>query len=76
MQRLGIPYSEINEMAFGDLVFILDGECPNCGYDMEVVDSESKQTFGNGYDDPEEFVTLWEEKKCLHCGFKTTNEPS
>lgn len=67
MERLGIKSSSANIARFLDLVLILDGDCPECGYDMDVVDGEYK-TEGDGYNDPIEHYPVWEYKKCAHCG--------
>lgn len=67
MERLGIKPSQDNVVAFLNLVIILDGDCPECGYDMDVFDGEYKYT-GDGYNDPIESTPIWEDKKCGHCG--------
>lgn len=59
-----------------ECVLIGDGDCPECGGDMEVTDGEYKQTGGDGYITPPEYTPIWEEKTCTHCGHKESNEPS
>ena len=62
--------------AFVECVLIGDGDCSECGGDMEVTDGEYKQTGGDGYITPPEYTALWEEKTCTNCGHKESNEPS
>ena len=47
-----------------------DGECPDCGGEMETIDSDSRYVGGDGYSTPLEFETTWEEKICRNCGKK------
>lgn len=57
-----------------ECVLIGDGDCPECGGDMEVSDGEYKQTGGDGYLTPPEYTPIWEEKTCKHCKYKESNE--
>lgn len=75
MVSLGIMPKFDNYKKFVGLVLILDGECNNCGYDMEVIDSEDELIGGDGYHTPYEYRPIWETKKCLHCGYVRSNEP-
>ncbi len=59
-----------------DLDLIGNGDCPECGGEMEVTDGDYKQTGGDGYLTESEYTALWEEKTCTHCGYKESNEPS
>lgn len=56
--------------AFLDLVLIGDGDCPECGGDMEVVEGEYKKIFGDGYYTPFEYAPIWEDRKCANCGYR------
>ena len=62
--------------AFVDCVLIGNGDCPECGGEMEVIDGEYRQTGGDGYLTPPEYSPIWEEKTCRNCGYKESNEPS
>lgn len=75
MLLAGIKPSFDNYIRFINLVMMLDGECDNCGYDMEVIDSEECLTGGDGYLTPYEYQAAWETKKCIHCGYVKSNEP-
>lgn len=57
-----------------ECVLIGDGDCPECGGEMEVTDGEYKQTGGDGYITPPEYTPIWEETTCTHCGYKESNE--
>lgn len=59
-----------------ECVLIGDGDCPECGGEMEITDGEYKQTGGDGYITPPEYTPFWEETTCTHCGHKESNEPS
>ena len=59
-----------------ECVLIGSGDCPECGGEMEVTDSEYKQTGGDGYLTPPEYTPLWEQKTCTHCGHTESDEPS
>ena len=62
--------------AFVECVLIGNGDCPECGGEMEVTDGEYKQTGGDGYLTPPEYTPLWEQKTCTHCGHTESDEPS
>ena len=47
-----------------------DGECPDCGGEMETIDADYRRTGGDGYSTPLEYEPLWEEKICRNCGKK------
>jgi predicted RNA-binding Zn-ribbon protein involved in translation (DUF1610 family) len=47
-----------------------DGECPECGGEMETIDADYRRTGGDGYLTPLEYEPLWEEKVCRNCGNK------
>lgn len=59
-----------------DLDLVGNGDCPECGGEMEVTDGEYKQTGGDGYITPPEYTPIREETTCTHCGHKESNEPS
>lgn len=46
-----------------ECVLIGDGDCPECGGEMEVTDGEYKRTGGDGYITPPEYSPIWEEKR-------------
>lgn len=47
-----------------------DGDCPDCGCEMETIDADYRHTGGDGYLTPLEYEPLWEEKYCRNCGKK------
>lgn len=47
-----------------------DGECPDCGGEMETIDADYRCTGGDGYSTPLEYEAIWEEKICRNCGKK------
>jgi hypothetical protein len=57
---------DTNVEDFGKLVLFGEGDCPNCGGDLEIIDGDYKQIAGD-YFEPAEFKTLSEAKKCKHC---------
>ena len=57
-----------------DLVVMGDGDCPECGGDMEVTDFEERIVAGDGYLTPYEYEPIWEEKTCSNCGYVESNE--
>lgn len=75
MRVVGIQTNSRNYDSVMEMVIIGDGECSECGGDMEVTDGEYKQTGGDGYITPPEYTPIWEEKTCLVCGHKESNEP-
>lgn len=58
-----------------DLDLVGNGDCPECGGDMEVPDGEYRRTGGDGYITPPEYSPIWKEKTCRNCGYKESNEP-
>lgn len=52
------------------MIIIGDGECPDCGGEMETIDGDYRHTGGDGYSTPLEYEPLWEEKICRNCGKK------
>lgn len=64
---ISVVRSEHVEALFS-LILIGNGECPECGGEMEVVDGEYKCCGGDGYITPLEYMPLWEEKQCCNCG--------
>lgn len=75
LQAAGIPTISANYDAVMELVIIGDGECTECGGDMEETDGEHKQTGGFDYDSEPEFTPVWIEKTCKNCGHVESNEP-
>ena len=45
-------------------------DCPECGGEMEVINGESEIIGGDGYLEPFEHKTTWEEFCCPICGHK------
>ena len=64
-----------NYDAIMEMVVVGNGDCPECGGEMEVTDGKYKQTGGDGYITPPEYTAIWEEKTCTVCGHKESNEP-
>lgn len=62
--------------ALVDCVLVGNGDCPECGGEMEVTDGEYKQTGGDGYTTPPEYTAIWEQKTCRNCGHVESDEPS
>jgi len=52
------------------MIIIGDGECPDCGGEMETIDADYRYTGGDGYLTPLEYESIWEEKVCRNCGKK------
>ena len=67
MTAAGIPNKSLYLDAIKELVLIGNGDCPECGGEMEVVDGDYKELRGD-YLSPSEFTPIWESKKCSHCG--------
>lgn len=59
-----------------ECILIGDGDCPECGGEMEVTDGQYKQIGGFDYDNEPEYATILEETTCTHCGHKESNELS
>lgn len=53
---------------FLSLYVIGDGDCPECGGEMEVVDGVYHTTQAD-YDSEPDSVPIWEERRCSHCGY-------
>lgn len=53
-----------------ECILIGDGDCPDCGGELEVTDGKYRCTGGDGYITPYEYDPIWEEKTCSHCGYK------
>lgn len=53
---------------FLSLYVIGDGDCPECGGEMEVVDGVYQTTQAD-YDSEPDSVPIWEERKCSCCGY-------
>lgn len=51
-----------------DLDLVGNGDCPECGGDMEVTDADYKCCGDDGYLTPYEYEPIFEEKTCKHCG--------
>ena len=75
MRVVSIPTISKNYDAIMEMVVVGNGDCPECGGEMEVTDGEYKQTGGDGYITPPEYTAIWEEKTCTVCGHKESNEP-
>ena len=75
MRVVGIPTISKNYDAIMEIVVVGNGDCPECGGEMEVTDGEYKQTGGDAYVTPPEYTAIWEEKTCTLCGCKESNEP-
>ncbi len=58
-----------------DLDLIGDGDCPECGNEMEVTNGEYRKIGGDGYITPLEYTPIWEQKICSHCGYSESDEP-
>ena len=67
MTAAGIPAKSMFLDAIKELVLIGNGDCPECGGEMEVVDGDYKELRGD-YLTPSEYTPIWENKKCVHCG--------
>ena len=67
MTAAGIPNKSIYLDILRNLVVIGNGDCPECGGEMEVEDGDYKELRGD-YLSPSEFTPIWEVKKCVRCG--------
>ena len=71
LNNVGIEQvTERDFAAFIDLVLMGDDDCPKCGGEMEVKDGRYKKTHGDGYINPVEYTPIWEDKKCINCGYE------
>lgn len=59
---------------FKQLTIIGDGQCTECGGEMELFDGEFKVSQFDYDSEPEE-NPVWTSYKCKVCGFITSNEP-
>lgn len=69
LRDAGVPCPSVDDVKnFLSLYVIGDGECPECGGEMEVVDGvyETRQA---DYDSEPDSVPIWEERKCRCCGY-------
>lgn len=69
LRDAGVPCPSVDDVKnFLSLYVIGDGECPECGGEMEVVDGvyETRQA---DYDSEPDSVPIWEERKCSCCGY-------
>ena len=60
---------------FMGLILLGDGDCPECGGEMERTDGEEKRVGGDGWETPFEYATIWEERTCTNCGHVESDEP-
>ena len=61
--------------ALTKLVLMGNGDCPECGGEMEVIDGAYDCTGGDGYYSEREYSPIWETRRCLHCGHVVSSEP-
>lgn len=69
LSEAGITRPSVDDVKnFLFLYVIGDGDCPECGGEMEVVDGvyETRQA---DYDSEPDSVPIWEERKCSCCGY-------
>lgn len=59
--------------AFCDCVVMGDGDCPECGGEMEFSNGESREIYC-GHDNPPEYEPIWDEYVCPLCGHKESHE--
>lgn len=71
LERLGVHPSSANIDLLFSLIIMLDGDCPECGSDLEVDEekTEYKHVFGDGYNDPMEYEPIFEAYKCTCCDY-------
>ena len=69
LRDAGIHCPSVDDVKnFLSLYVIGDGDCPECGGRMEVVDGVY-QTRQADYDSEPDSVPIWEERKCSCCGY-------
>lgn len=69
LSEAGITRPSVDDVKnFLSLYVIGDGDCPECGGKMEVVDGVY-QTTQSDYDSEPDSVPIWEERKCSCCGY-------
>lgn len=69
LSEVGITRPSVDDVKnFLSLYVIGDGDCPECGGEMEVVEGvyETRQA---DYDSEPESVPIWEGRKCSCCGY-------
>ena len=69
LRDAGVTRPSVDDVKnFLSLYVIGDGDCPECGGEMEVVDGvyETRQS---DYDSEPDSVPIWEERKCNCCGY-------
>lgn len=59
--------------AFLECIVMGDGDCPECGGEMEYWDGDGHE-ISNGYDNPPDYVPDWEQYRCPICGHKITHD--
>lgn len=59
--------------ALCDATVFGEDDCPDCGGKMDVIDGDSVIISGDGYFEPFEYKTIWEELCCPICGHKQRN---
>lgn len=65
----GITRPSVDDVKnFLSLYVLGDGDCPECGGEMEVVDGVY-QTMQADYNSEPDSVPIWEERKCSCCGY-------
>lgn len=65
----GIACPSVDDVKnFLSLCVLGDGDCPECGGEMEVVDGVYQTTQAD-YDSEPDSVPIWEERKCSCCGY-------
>lgn len=69
LRDVGITRPSVDDVKnFLSLYVLGDGDCPECGGEMEVVDGVY-QTRQADYDSEPDSVPIWEERKCSCCGY-------
>lgn len=74
IRSCGVKFSDSDTL---DIILeskiIGEGDCPECGGEMEPTDGEYKVVGGDGYSTPYVHEAIWEELTCKHCGYRITN---
>lgn len=69
LSEAGITRPSVDDVKnFLSLYVLGDGDCPECGGEMEVVDGVYQTTQAD-YDSEPDSVPIWEERKCSCCGY-------
>lgn len=68
---LSIKPTQENNDRFLNLILMLDGDCPECGSELEIDPerSEYKHVYGDGIETPDEYEPIVEVYKCTHCDY-------